>query len=416
MQYPDGGDNVIVRALAAFAAVISVLAAALALPSAESARTACPYQAQVITYNPRGWQPLLDSLAANQTPCAQYYVVLPPLEDKVTPRGRRLVEAVRSKGPNFHPVAEFSWKGWYGKPGSWYSKGVSFRRKMAAAGYDPRRGETWAINELPSTIRSRTDTRQRARDLIRGLYTGPPRSVPSAGRCSSSASARRCGTSGRTRRRSAAGCRTAAFWSAITPHVAWWGQETYASCSRVCVPQTGLQPIRIAQRSTAINDFTQHTAKLAYAGPPATAAARAFFDKAWTPVMTAFWRDAKGYGINRIPLDTMMAFVSLEVYAARAWAGPRPYPDGRIGFAWNQSPRGAQPAETHAAGDASCAGDPGRLRRRRHRGEGLQPGGCLHVVRAAAPRRRLQPRLEDLRDLVVRASGPARRAAARRAG
>ena len=161
------------RALAALAAVISVLAAALALPSAESARTACPYQAQVITYNPRGWQPLLDSLAANQTPCAQYYVVLPPLEDKVTPRGRRLVEAVRSKGPNFHPVAEFSWKGWYAKPGTWYSKGVSFRRKMAAAGYDPRRGETWAINELPSTIRSRTDTRQRARDLIRGLYTRP---------------------------------------------------------------------------------------------------------------------------------------------------------------------------------------------------------------------------------------------------
>lgn len=346
MQYPGAGDNVIVRTLAALAAVISVVAAALALPSAESARTACPYQAQVITYNPRGWQPLLDSLAANQTPCAQYYVVLPPLEDKVTPRGRRLVEAVRSKGPNFHPVAEFSWKGWYGKPGSWYSKGVSFRRKMAAAGYDPRRGETWAINELPSTIRSRTDTRQRARDLIRGLYTGPPRSAPSAGAVFIVGVGQEMRNFGPYKSSLRGWLQDAAFWSAITPQVAWWGQETYASCSRVCVPQTGLQPIRIAQRSTAINDFTQHTAKLAYAGPPATAAARAFFDKAWTPVMTAFWRDAKGYGNNRIPLDTMMKFVSLEVYAARAWAGPRPYPDGRIGFAWNQSPRGAQPAET----------------------------------------------------------------------
>lgn len=104
--------------------------------------------------------------------------------------------------------------------------------------------------------------------------------------------------------------------------------------------------MRIAERSTATNDFTQHMAKLAFAGPPTTAAARAFFDKAWTPVMTAFWRDAKGYGNNRIPLDTMMKFVSLEVYAARAWAGPRPYPDGRIGFAWNQTPLGAPPAET----------------------------------------------------------------------
>jgi hypothetical protein len=47
-----------------------------------------------------------------------------------------------------------------------------------------------------------------------------------------------------------------------------------------------------------------------------------------------------------IPLDTMLKFVSLEVYSARAWAGPRPYPDGRVGFAWNQSPRGASAAET----------------------------------------------------------------------
>ena len=88
--------------------------------SAPAARSACPYQAQVLTYNPRGWQPLLDALAANQTPCAQYYIVLPPISDKLTPRGRRIVQAVRSKGPNFHPVAEFSWRFWSQQPGSWY--------------------------------------------------------------------------------------------------------------------------------------------------------------------------------------------------------------------------------------------------------------------------------------------------------
>jgi hypothetical protein len=347
LEYLDGGDNLSVRAFAAVAAAISVGAAAFALPSAESARAACPYQAQVITYNPRGWQPLLDSLAASQTPCAQYYVVLPPVSDKVTPRGRRLVEAVRRKGANFHPVAEFSWKGWYGKPGSWYSKGVAFRRKMAAAGYDPRRGETWAINELPSTIRSRADTRQRARDLIRGLHTGPAGSTPSAGAVFIVGVGQAMRNFGPYKATLQGWLQDAAFWTAITPHVTWWGQEVYPSCTRVCVPQQrGGRPIRIADRSTAINDFTQHMAKLAYVGPPTTAAARAFFDKAWTPVMTAFWRDTKGYGVNTIPLDTMMQFVSLEVYAARAWAGPRPYPDGRIGMAWNQTPRGAQPGET----------------------------------------------------------------------
>jgi hypothetical protein len=335
-----------VRALAAAAAAASVISAAVALPSADSARTVCPYQAQVVTYNPRGWQPLLDALAANQTPCAQYYVVLPPISDKVTPRGNRLVRAVRAKGPNFHPVAEFSWKGWYSKPGTWYSKGVAFRRKMAAAGYDPRRGETWAINELPSTLRSRQETRGKARDLIRGLYTGPVGFAPTSGVVFIVGVGQEMRSFGRYKSSLHGWLQDAAFWTAISPHVAFWGQETYASCSRVCVPNRPGRMVRIAERSTAINDFAQHIPKLAYAGPPTTVTARAFFDKAWTPVLTAFWRDAKGYGGNRVPLETMMRFASLEVYAARAWAGPRPYPDGRIALAWNQSPAGAQPAET----------------------------------------------------------------------
>jgi hypothetical protein len=98
----------------------SVIVGAVATPggTAPAARAACPYQAQVLTYNPRGWQPLLDALAANQTPCAQYYIVLPPISDKITPRGRRIVQAVRSKGPNFHPVAEFSWTFWSRQPGT----------------------------------------------------------------------------------------------------------------------------------------------------------------------------------------------------------------------------------------------------------------------------------------------------------
>jgi hypothetical protein len=335
------------RAFAAAAAVTAIFAAVLVLPSAESAPAACPFQAQVVTYNPRGWQPLLDALGAHPTPCAQYYVVLPPISDKVTPRGRRLVQAVRAKGPNFHPVAEFSWKAWYSKPGSWYAKGVAFRRKMAAAGYDPRRGETWAINELPSTLRSRQDTRARARELIRGLFTGPRGSAPSAGIVFIVGVGQEMRNFGPYKASLRGWLQDAGFWTAIGPHVAFWGQETYASCSRVCVPNPGGgRPIRIAERSTALNDYAQHIPKLAYAGPPSTAAARAFFDRTWTPIFTAFWRDTKGYGGNRIPLDTMMKFVSLETYAARAWAGPRPYPDGRVGFAWNQTPAGAAPGDT----------------------------------------------------------------------
>jgi hypothetical protein len=342
LQYRLAGEELIVRVVLVLALALAAGAYALPGASAPSARAACPYQAQVLTYNPRGWQPLLDALGANQTPCAQYYVVLPPISDKITPRGRRLVEAVRRKGPNFHPVAEFSWTFWSRQPGSWYAKGVAFRRKMAAAGYDPRRGETWAINELPSTIRSRRDTRQRAADVIRGLYTGPPGSAPSAGAVFIVGTGQSMRNFGPYKASLRGWLQDAGFWTAISPHVAWWGQEVYPSCSLVCVPGR----VRIAERSTAINDFSQHIAKLAYAGPATVAAARAFFDRAWTPILTAYWRDAKGYGQNTVLLATMLRFVSLEVYSARAWAGPRPYPDGRVGFAWNQTPRGASAGET----------------------------------------------------------------------
>ena len=348
---------------------VCLVAGVLAIPGgpAPAARAACPYQAQVLTYNPRGWQPLLDALAANQTPCAQYYIVLPPISDKITPRGRRIVQAVRSKGPNFHPVAEFSWTFWSRQPGTWYSKGVAFRRKMAAAGYDPARGETWAINELPSTIRSRTDTRQRARDLIRGLYTGPPGSAPSAGAVFIVGVGQGMRNFGPYKASLRGWLQDAAFWTAISPHVTWWGQETYASCSRVCVPGR----VRIAERSTAINDFSQHIAKLAFAGPPATAAARAFFDRAWTPVLTAFWRDPKGYGSNTIPHDTMLKFVSLEVYSARAWAGPRPVSGRADRNGVEPGSKGVDTGREAGARDAPRAGRPGRLRGRGHRSEGM---------------------------------------------
>jgi hypothetical protein len=104
----------------------------------------------------------------------------------------------------------------------------------------------------------------------------------------------------------------------------------------------------VATRSTHLNEFTEHSARLGFAGPPQTAPARALFDRAYLALTTAYWRDTKGYGKNLIPLAQMETLVSLEVYAARAWAIRNPYPDGRIGFAWNEHPAGASPAEVQA--------------------------------------------------------------------
>src|SRR5439155_10915590 len=104
----------------------------------------------------------------------------------------------------------------------------------------------------------------------------------------------------------------AAWWTAVSPYVAWWAQEAYASCSRECVPGA-----KVATRSTRLNEFTEHAARVAFAGPGQTTAVRALFDRAYLPLMTAYWRDAKGYGNNRVSLPQMQALTSLEVYAAR---------------------------------------------------------------------------------------------------
>ena len=125
-----------------------------------AARSACPYQAQVLTYNPRGWQPLA------RCPGSQPDAVRPVLhrvaadqrQDHPT-RAQHRPGGAEQKARTSTRWPSSAGRSGPGKPGSWYSKGVAFRRKMAAAGYDPARGETWAINELPSTIRSRADTR-----------------------------------------------------------------------------------------------------------------------------------------------------------------------------------------------------------------------------------------------------------------
>ena len=323
----------------------ALLAGAVATPgsSGPDRRAACPYQAQVFVYGQNGWETITNALAANQTPCAQYYVVLTSLEsDKTRPRGRRAVDFIHSKGANFHALAEFNWTGWSRarSPATWFAKGVSFRQKMAAAGYDPAR-DTWAINELSSALRTKPLARSKAREAMRGLFTGPRGAPPQQGAVFI------VGT-GQNRRnfppykgQQQSWLVDSAWWSAVSQYVGWWGQEAYASCHLVCVPRS-----KIADRSRAINEFVQHPARLGSApnAPAQTGAARVLFDRAYFPLMTAYWRDVKGYGGNRITLAQMQAFASLGVYAARAWAIRNPYPDGRLGFAWNEHVPGV-PAE-----------------------------------------------------------------------
>jgi hypothetical protein len=332
-----------VRKAAALAACLVAAAVAGSGDPAPAARLACPYQAQVFVYGQNGWETLTNSLAAAQTPCANYYIVVTAIGDKTKPRGRAAVDAIHAKGPNFHALAEFNMGAWAKvKPANWAAKGRLFRQRMAAAGYDTVR-DTWAVNELSSAVRTKPISQARARDAMRGLYTGPRGTAQLQGAVFVVGLGQQLVNFGPYKAQLEGWIANTAWWTTVSPYVAWWGQEAYPSCSRVCVPGA-----KVATRSTHLNEFTEHPARLALAGPPQTAAARALFDRAYFPLMTAYWRDAKGYGNNRISLPQMQTLTSLEVYAARAWAIRNPYPDGRIGFAWNEHPAGATPAQVQA--------------------------------------------------------------------
>ena len=115
------------------------------------ARTADCRPARAIFYAATDWLRLATNLAQNASPCAQYYVTVPPLtSDKSQPRPGQAAQ-IRALGPNFHALAEISFAGWTRWVGSnasdWFTAGVTARQRMAAAGYDVTAGDTWAMNE-----------------------------------------------------------------------------------------------------------------------------------------------------------------------------------------------------------------------------------------------------------------------------
>ena len=138
---------------------------------------------RAVFYAPGDWLRLATTLAAKASPCAQYYISVPPVVADKTRQRPGQAERIRALGPAFHAMAEIhltSWQKWVaGNGATWYQAGVEARRKMAAAGFDVARGDTWALNEVTSAMR-RNDGNQRAnlREFLRGLFDaageGPP--------------------------------------------------------------------------------------------------------------------------------------------------------------------------------------------------------------------------------------------------
>jgi hypothetical protein len=317
-------------------------------------RAKCRLHAKAIFWTADDWRLLGEELAAQVSPCADYYISIPPLAaDKKRLRVQQ-DDLIRALGPRFHPVAEVVLGGptgwaasWVdGSPGrTWFDAGVEFRRRMAEAGYRFDLGETWLLNELDrSTRRDELPyTRNAMTDLLRGLYygdgTGPAvrgiveigiaythQNIPDVEGYKSEMKA---------------WLQDSDFWTNVAPYISVLTKEVYPDARF-----WGVAGSSRSDRRRHLTQYMEHVMNLVDAGPARIAAARSLFRRTYMPLGNATW-PAKGpdpytppfccgHGWTMMPLQGMLSFVSEQVYAVRTYAAAHPKgpPKGRLGFSW----------------------------------------------------------------------------------
>jgi hypothetical protein len=283
---------------------------------------------RAIFYAATDWLRLATRLAANPSPCAEYFVSVPPLvSDKSQPRGDEAWR-IRALGPSFHALAEINvtgWRSWVeATGGTWYEAGVEARRRMADAGYDVSAGDTWALNELFAAVRQNIGPgRANMRDFLDGLYDGDGILPTARGVVWVVGIGQGTADLSVYQSRLQAWYEDAPFWTAMSRDVSDWQQEVYGDVRRYAVPGAPREA-----RRDALNEYLQHPATLAAAAPPGIGAAKPFMAAAYGPLANAAWQFESGFGYTNVPVDLMQDFVSAQVYAARS-AG-----NARFGFSW----------------------------------------------------------------------------------
>ena len=286
---------------------------------------------ELVFYAARDWLRLAPKLAEHSSPCADYYISVPPLvADKTMPRPNQAWR-IRALGPRFHAMAEIHWSTWQqwvrATGRTWFDAGVEARRRMGAAGYDVGQGDTWAVNEFPSSVRRGLGkARDDARAFVSGLYEGDGRPAQGAVFVIGVMHGTNDASAYKATMKSWLG--DAPFWLDMQRTVRFWAQEVYGDARRWGVP--GAAP---EARRDYLNDFLQHAARLGAVAPNPYGAARAFLSYAHTPIGNAGWQWPAGLGWTMVSGDQMRHFVSSQTYALRNFASTRSGPD-RFGFAW----------------------------------------------------------------------------------
>jgi hypothetical protein len=298
---------------------------------------------RAVFYAGTDWLRLATKLAATVSPCAQYYISVPPLvADKTQPRGDQAWR-IRALGSNFHALSEVnfqSWSNWVASTGStWFAAGVEARRRMGLMGYDVALGDSWALNEASSAVRQNVGSaRANVREVIRGLYTGD--GSQSRGAVFISGMSQATGELSVYQARLQDWLEDGPFWNDMSAWVADWSQELYGDVRNYAVPGTTLD-----ERRVALNDYLQHELTLARAG--STVEALSYLEQAYNPLGNAAWAYDAAFGWTAVDSTLMQQYVSAQIEALRSY---RPEADlDRFGFAWSPKNLSAMPAADFTA-------------------------------------------------------------------
>jgi hypothetical protein len=292
----------------------------------------CREHVDAAFYTSSDWVRLGQKLLADATPCADYFISIPVLAADKTNFRCVQDDLIRALGPRFHPVAELHFAGW----NAWWKSnnktpaeaGREFVRRAVACGYDFAHGETWALNEMHSGIRTNVPGARanmiQLLDAVRDA-SGVPGIVWVIGVGQQTVNL------SDYKPKLQEWLQDGPFWTAMAEDVWYWAQETYPD-----MRYWGVAAESRAARTDNLRSFVEHPLLLAENGPAGAAPALAFFEQTFASLTSAAWPWTSGFGNTAFPDDQMKRFVAEQTFAVKHFSLSRPHqaPGGRIAFAY----------------------------------------------------------------------------------
>jgi hypothetical protein len=303
-----------------------------AMPSPAELPAYCRVHANVYFYTSTDWLRLGQRLQANESPCVDYWISIPPLAaDKTAPRCLQ-DDLVRALGPRFHVMAELHFAGW----NKWWTSvpgrtpaqaGAEFVRKWQECGY-LQDGETWALNEMHSGIRGAVPG---ARANMLQFLDAVHDSSADKGVAWVIGVGQQTANLGDYKSSLEAWFQDAPFWAGMDRDLDVWGQEAYPD-----MRYWGVADASREARTTNLDLYLEHPLLLAENAPAPASAAVDFLDRTYVPLGSAAWQYTSGFGNTNFSADQMERFVSEQTYAVKHFSSTRPHlaPGGRFALAW----------------------------------------------------------------------------------